>query len=366
MTVSLTRAALLGRGARGGAALVVAGGAVGALAETASADPLPDQDLAYARLLVGAELLASDFYTQAIAASNDRRRRSRSTSKRAYLNEQEHYQSVAGILSGAGQTPAVSADVDFSYPTGTFDNEKSILKAAATARVAVLGDLPRCDRRHRRRTSSRPGSPRSPRARRSTRRTSRLRPAARPSGCRSRRPHDPAGLRRDGRLHVLGGRYSRMHYRKELPCSSRSSRARASASLARARRRRGAAAPPPSRPMRPPGVTVYAAASLTDVFPKIDPTATVQLRRLERARHADHERRAGRRASRRRTRAPGAALRARAPSRSRWSSRATRSSVVVPKSNPAGIKSIYDMAKPGVKIDIANSAVPVGAYTLQI
>jgi molybdate transport system substrate-binding protein len=40
--------------------------------------------------------------------------------------------------------------------------------------------------------------------------------------------------------------------------------------------------------------------------------------------------------------------------------------IVVPKSNPAGIKSIYDLAKPGVKIDVANSAVPVGSYTLQV
>ena len=34
--------------------------------------------------------------------------------------------------------------------------------------------------------------------------------------------------------------------------------------------------------------------------------------------------------------------------------------IVVPKSNPAGIKSIYDLTKPGVTIDIANSGVPVG------
>jgi molybdate transport system substrate-binding protein len=40
--------------------------------------------------------------------------------------------------------------------------------------------------------------------------------------------------------------------------------------------------------------------------------------------------------------------------------------IVVPKSNPAGIKTVYDLAKPGVKIDVANSSVPVGSYTLQI
>ncbi len=40
--------------------------------------------------------------------------------------------------------------------------------------------------------------------------------------------------------------------------------------------------------------------------------------------------------------------------------------IVVPKANPAGIKSIYDLTKPGIKLDIANSGVPVGSYTLQI
>jgi molybdate transport system substrate-binding protein len=40
--------------------------------------------------------------------------------------------------------------------------------------------------------------------------------------------------------------------------------------------------------------------------------------------------------------------------------------VVVPKANPAGIHSVYDLAKPGVKLVVAAPAVPVGGYTLQI
>jgi molybdate transport system substrate-binding protein len=40
--------------------------------------------------------------------------------------------------------------------------------------------------------------------------------------------------------------------------------------------------------------------------------------------------------------------------------------IVVPKSNPAHIHNIYDLTKPGVKIDIAQFGVPVGTYTLQI
>ena len=138
MTASLTRRQLFGRGARSGAALLVAGGTSAALAGAASADPLPVQDLAYARLLVGAELLASDFYQQAIAASNTGPVVTRYL-KRAYLNEQEHYQSVAGILRGSGNQPAVSGDIDFSYPSGTFASERSILEAAAQLEAMVLG-----------------------------------------------------------------------------------------------------------------------------------------------------------------------------------------------------------------------------------
>ncbi|HTK23627.1 MAG TPA: molybdate ABC transporter substrate-binding protein [Gaiella sp.] len=40
--------------------------------------------------------------------------------------------------------------------------------------------------------------------------------------------------------------------------------------------------------------------------------------------------------------------------------------IVVPKANPAGIKSVYDLAKPGIKLDVAGPGVPVGSYTLQI
>jgi molybdate transport system substrate-binding protein len=40
--------------------------------------------------------------------------------------------------------------------------------------------------------------------------------------------------------------------------------------------------------------------------------------------------------------------------------------IVVPKANPASIHSIYDLAKPGVKLVVAAPGVPVGGYTLQI
>src|SRR5215471_6217649 len=83
LTLSLSRADLVSRGA----ALAVAGGAVGVFAEEASADPASDQDLAYVRLLVTAELLQENFYNQAVAASNTSAEVAKYL-KRAVMNEQ--------------------------------------------------------------------------------------------------------------------------------------------------------------------------------------------------------------------------------------------------------------------------------------
>jgi Ferritin-like domain len=138
VSAAITRGQLLSRSAKGGATLLVAGSALGRFASTAAAAPLPTGDLAYARLLVGVELLAADFYGQAIAAANS----SPAVTwylKRAAFNEQEHYNSVAGILSGAGQAPAVAGDIDFSYPAGTFDTQGSIAKLAAQLEALSLG-----------------------------------------------------------------------------------------------------------------------------------------------------------------------------------------------------------------------------------
>jgi molybdate transport system substrate-binding protein len=40
--------------------------------------------------------------------------------------------------------------------------------------------------------------------------------------------------------------------------------------------------------------------------------------------------------------------------------------VLVPKSNPAGIKNVYDLRRPGVKLVIGDKSVPIGSYTRQI
>jgi molybdate transport system substrate-binding protein len=40
--------------------------------------------------------------------------------------------------------------------------------------------------------------------------------------------------------------------------------------------------------------------------------------------------------------------------------------LIVPSSNPAGIHSVYDLRRSGIKLVIADKGVPVGSYTLQV
>lgn len=140
MTARVSRGQLISRGAKGGAAFLLAGSVAGSLVDSAAAaaDSVPDSDLAYARLLVGAELLGLDFYTRAIASkrlSGD----ALGSLKRARLNEREHYNKMSEILSGAGQTPAVASDFDFSYPKGAFASKSSIAKLGVRLEAAFMG-----------------------------------------------------------------------------------------------------------------------------------------------------------------------------------------------------------------------------------
>ena len=138
MSPSMTRAQLFSRSAKGVAALLVAGSALGQFVGTAAADPLPDADLAYARLLVATELLGADFYARAIASRKVGPRLLKRL-KLAHANELQHYQSVGAILSGAGFTPAGDGDIDFSYPRGAFRSEGSVAKVALELEIVMLG-----------------------------------------------------------------------------------------------------------------------------------------------------------------------------------------------------------------------------------
>jgi molybdate transport system substrate-binding protein len=128
----------------------------------------------------------------------------------------------------------------------------------------------------------------------------------------------------------------------------------------------GAASGTPNRQVRSnAGLTVYAAASLTDVFPVIDSSAKYSFAgsnalatQIAKGAPADVFASAN-------TTIP-AQLYAKGLVEKPVDFTRNALVIVVPKANPANIHSVYDLTKPGVKIDVANSAVPVGSYTLQI
>jgi molybdate transport system substrate-binding protein len=112
-------------------------------------------------------------------------------------------------------------------------------------------------------------------------------------------------------------------------------------------------------------LTVYAAASLTDVFPKIDPGekysfggSNALAAQITQGAPADVFASAN------------MTLPAQLYAKGLCSQPVvfTRNTLVavVPTANPAGIHSVYDLAKPGVKLVIAGPGVPVGSYTLQV
>ena len=112
-------------------------------------------------------------------------------------------------------------------------------------------------------------------------------------------------------------------------------------------------------------VTVYAAASLTDVFPKIDPAATYSFggsntlaAQIGQGAPADVF------ASANMT-LPGQLAGKGLCSKPVVFTRNTLV-IVVPKANRAGVHNVYDLTRPGIKLDVAGPGVPVGSYTLQI
>jgi hypothetical protein len=114
----------------GGGAVLVSASGLAALAAVASADTLPDGDLAYLRLLIAAELLAIDLQTRALA-SGKLRHAAHTLVRQIRSDETAHYNQLAAQLTAAGGTPATSADIDFRYPRGTFRTQASLLRMAA-------------------------------------------------------------------------------------------------------------------------------------------------------------------------------------------------------------------------------------------
>lgn len=127
----------MSRGAKSSLALLVVGSS-GALAATARADVFSDNDLAYLRLLIGAELLGADFYANALKAQPFADV-GQGYLKRALFNEGEHYTSLAGFLTGSNQVPATADDIDFAYPKGAFTSVAALTKLAIDLETLFLG-----------------------------------------------------------------------------------------------------------------------------------------------------------------------------------------------------------------------------------
>jgi molybdate transport system substrate-binding protein len=113
------------------------------------------------------------------------------------------------------------------------------------------------------------------------------------------------------------------------------------------------------------GITVYAAASLTDVFPKIDKrprysfgASSTLAAQITQAAPADVFASAN-------TTIPAQLFAKRLVQRPVAFTR-NRLVLVVPTSNPAGIQSLYDLKKPGVKLVIAAPTVPAGTYARKV
>lgn len=112
-------------------------------------------------------------------------------------------------------------------------------------------------------------------------------------------------------------------------------------------------------------ITVFGAASLTEVLPRIDKAARYNFAGSDQL------------AVQIRQGAPADVFAAASPKYTQLLYRdglvlkpvtfATNKLIVlVPRSNPAGIRSVYDLRRPGVKVVMGDRAVPIGTYTRQI
>jgi hypothetical protein len=129
----MNRAQLLRRGVASGALLTGAG----SLAAVATAAP-PDADLASLRIVIATELLKLDFATQALASG---KASSATTAllKQLHTDDTAHYNGLASVFTGAGQTPATADDINFAYPAGSYASDDSIAKLAWTLTTVALG-----------------------------------------------------------------------------------------------------------------------------------------------------------------------------------------------------------------------------------
>jgi hypothetical protein len=126
-----TRAQFLTRAGKGSLALVAGGTVLGLAQGTAFGRSYADADIA--KLAATAELLAIDFYTQAIA-SNKLKGDELSYLVGAKANEVAHYDALKAVLKSA--TPK---GLKFKYPAGSFASRTSIGTLGHALETAFVG-----------------------------------------------------------------------------------------------------------------------------------------------------------------------------------------------------------------------------------
>lgn len=134
MDAGLTRAQLIASAA----AIVCSPLLAPSAAAADAAGALPPSDLAYARLLIAFELLAIDFYGNAL--------RSRHLSPTAVAdvqaalnNEFAHRAYLTSVIAAAGAAPLTAADVNFAYPKRAFYTAASVKHLALELETLTVG-----------------------------------------------------------------------------------------------------------------------------------------------------------------------------------------------------------------------------------
>ncbi len=142
---NLSRARFLRRGTTGGLVLVVGGTALaaaacgdddsgsGATTTAASTAAAPVDDAAIGALAATAELLAIDFYSQAIDSGLFKADQL-AYMQAARMNEQDHYDALAEVLGADAPK-----DLTFMYPDGTFASAGSIAETGIALETAFVG-----------------------------------------------------------------------------------------------------------------------------------------------------------------------------------------------------------------------------------
>ena len=113
------------------------------------------------------------------------------------------------------------------------------------------------------------------------------------------------------------------------------------------------------------GITVFAASSLTTVLPRIDSGVRYSFAGSD---SLELQIRNGAPADVFASASPAqveALFRGHLVSRPRWFATNTLV-VIVPRANPAHIRSVFDLRKPGVKVVVGNPTVPIGVYTRRV